>query len=74
MVPHPCRMDKKVSMLIVQMLEQNQFLKNFGPQRIITELQRWNIVEDRIPSRIQIKNKLSYHHRSVFNFNNKIKY
>jgi hypothetical protein len=38
MVPHHHRMDKQVSMLIVQMLEQNQFTKNFGPKRIISEL------------------------------------
>jgi hypothetical protein len=72
MVP-PChRMDKQVSMLIVQMLEQNQFTKNFGPKRIISELQRQNILEDRIPSRIQIQNQLLYHCRSVYNFNNEI--
>jgi len=40
MVPRRHRMDKQVSMLIVQMLEQNQFTKNFGPKRIISELQK----------------------------------
>jgi hypothetical protein len=40
MVPRHHRMDKQVSMLIVQMLEQNQFTKNFGPKRIISELRR----------------------------------
>jgi hypothetical protein len=38
MVPRHHRMDKQVSLLIVQMLEQNQFTKNFGPKRIISEL------------------------------------
>jgi hypothetical protein len=66
------RMDKEVSVMIVKLLEQNQFSKNFGPKRIMSELRRRNIAEERIPSRIQIQNKLSYHRRTVFNFNNEI--
>jgi hypothetical protein len=46
------RMDKEVSLMIVELLEQNQFSKNFGPKRIMSELQRCNIVEERIPCRI----------------------
>jgi hypothetical protein len=56
-----CRMDKEVSQMIVELLEQNQFSKNFGPKRIMSELQRRNISEERIPSWIQIQNKLSYY-------------
>jgi hypothetical protein len=66
------RMDKEVSQTIVELLEQNQFSKNFGPKRIMSELRRHNIVEERIPSWIQIQNKLSYYQQTVFNFNNKI--
>jgi len=66
------RMDKEVSQMIVELLEQNQFSKNFGPKRIMSELRRRNIAEERIPSRIQIQNKLSYYRRTVFNFNNEI--
>jgi len=65
-------MDKEVSQTIVELLEQNQFSKNFGPKRIMSELRRHNIVEERIPSWIQIQNKLSYYQQTVFNFNNKI--
>jgi hypothetical protein len=54
-------MDKEVSQMIVELLEQNQFSKNFGPKRIMSELQR-HIAEERIPtSWIQIQNKLSYY-------------
>jgi len=38
----------------------------------MSELRRCNIAEDRIPTRAQIQNKLSYHRRTVFNFNNEI--
>jgi len=65
-------MDKEVSVMLVELLEQNQFSKNFGPKRIMSELQRCNVAEEWIPSQIQIQNKLSYYRRTVFNFNNKI--
>jgi hypothetical protein len=71
-VPRPHKMDKEVSNMIVQLMEQNHFSKNFGPKRIMSELQRCNIAEDRIPTRAQIQNKLSYHRRTVFNFNNEL--
>jgi hypothetical protein len=71
-VPHPRKMDKEVSNMIVQLMEQNRFSKNFGPKRIMSELRRCNIAEDRIFTRVQIQNKLSYHCRTVFNFNNEI--
>ena len=54
-------MDKEVSQMIVELMEQNQFSKNFGPKRIMSELQRHNIAEEQISSRIQIQNKLSYY-------------
>jgi SOS response regulatory protein OraA/RecX len=53
-------------------MEQNRFSKNFGPKRIMSELRRQNISKDRIPTQVQIENKLSYHRRTVFNFNNEI--
>jgi hypothetical protein len=65
-------MDKEVSLMIVELFEQNQFSKNFGPKRIVSELRRRNVAEERIPSRIEIHNKLSYYRRTVFNFNNEI--
>jgi len=52
------RMDKEVSQMIVELLEQNQFSKNFVPKRIMSELRRSHIAEERIPSWIQIQNKL----------------
>jgi hypothetical protein len=64
------RMDKEVSQMIVELLEQNQFSKNFGPKWIMSELRRHNIAEERIPSQIQIQNKLSYYRQTVFNSNN----
>jgi hypothetical protein len=39
-VSHPCRINKEVSDLIVQLMEQNWFSKNFGPKRIMSELHR----------------------------------
>jgi hypothetical protein len=65
-------MDKEVSAMILQLMEQNQFTKTFGPKKVMSELRRHNIAEERIPSQIQIQNKLSYHRRTVFNFNNEI--
>jgi hypothetical protein len=65
-------MDREVRDTILQLLEQNQYMKNYGPKRIMSELCRHNISEILIPSRIQIHNMISYHHKSVFNFNNEI--
>jgi len=67
-----CPMDREVRGIIVQLLEQNQFTKNNGPKQIMSELCRRNISEILIPSRIQIQNMISYHRKSVFNFNNEI--
>jgi hypothetical protein len=63
--PHH-RMDKEVSQMIVELLEQSQFSKNFGPKRIMSELQRHYMQKNRV------QNKLSYYRRTVFNFNNEI--
>jgi hypothetical protein len=70
--PLPRRMDKEVGALIIALLEQNQFTKNFGPKKIVSELRRHNISEDRIPSRLQIQNKIFYHRKTMFNLNNEI--
>jgi hypothetical protein len=67
---HP--MDREVKGIIVQLLEQNRFMKNYGPKRIVSELCRRNISEILIPSSIQIQNLISYHCKSIFNFNNEI--
>ena len=68
-----CRpMDHEVRGIIVQLLEQNRFTKNYDPKRIMSELCRHNISKILIPSRIQIQNMISYHCKSVFNFNNEI--
>jgi hypothetical protein len=68
--PPPRRMDKEVGALIVELLEQNQFTKKYGPNMIISEMQRRNISEDRIPSKTQIQNKISYYYRkNTSNFN-----
>jgi hypothetical protein len=67
---HP--MVREVRGIIVQLLEQNRFTKNHGPKWIMSELRRCNISEILIPSRFQIQNMISYHCKSVFNFNNEI--
>jgi hypothetical protein len=67
---HP--MDHEVRGIIVQLLEQNQFTKNYSPKWIMSELCRRNISKILIPSRIQIQNMISYHRKSIFNFNNEI--
>jgi hypothetical protein len=67
---HP--MDHEVRGIIVLLLEQNRFTKNYSPKWIMSELHRCNISEILIPSRIQIQNMISYHHKSIFNFNNEI--
>jgi hypothetical protein len=68
-----CRlMDHEVRDTIVQLLEQNWFTKNYGLKWIMSELCRRNISKILTPSRIQIPNMISYHHNSVFNFNNEI--
>ena len=65
-------MDREVRGIIVQLLEQNRFIKNYGPKWIMSELCRCNISKILIPSRIQIQNMISYHCKSIFNFNNEI--
>jgi hypothetical protein len=70
--PHRRQMDKEVSALIIELLEQNQFTKKYGPKRIISDLQRRNISEERIPSRIQIQNKIHYYRKNISNFNKEI--
>jgi len=67
---HP--MDREVRDTIVQLLEQDQFTKNYRPKQIMSKLCRRKISEILIPSRIQIQNMTSYHHKSIFNFNNEI--
>jgi hypothetical protein len=42
MVPPHCQIDKEASSLMVQLMEQKQFRKNFGPKRIMSELLRHN--------------------------------
>jgi hypothetical protein len=64
--------DGEVKGIIVELLEQNWFMKNYGPKWIMSELCRRNISEILIPSRMQIQNMISYHRKSVFNFNNEI--
>jgi hypothetical protein len=71
-IPRHCPMDREVRDTILQLLEQNWFTKNYGPKWIMSELCRRNISEILIPSRIQIQNMISYHRKSVFNFNNEI--
>jgi len=65
-------MDHEVRGIIVQLLEQNWFMKNYGPKQIMSELYRRTISEILLPSRIQLQNMISYHCKSVFNFNNEI--
>jgi hypothetical protein len=64
--------DGEVKGIIVELLEQNWFTKNYGPKWIMSELCRRNTSEILISSRIQIQNMISYHRKSVFNFNNEI--
>ncbi len=49
-VSRPRKIDKEVSNMIVQLMEQNRFSKNFGPKRIMSELCRCNIAKDWIPT------------------------
>ncbi len=49
---HP--MDREVRDTIVQLLEQDQFTKNYRPKQIMSKLCRRKISEILIPSRIQI--------------------
>jgi hypothetical protein len=72
-IPRRCPMDHEVRDTIVQLLEQNRFTKNYGPQWIASELCRCNISEILIPNKIQIQNMISYHRKSIFNFNNEIR-
>jgi hypothetical protein len=71
-IPQRRLMNHEVRDTILQLLEQNRFTKNYGPKRIMSELRRRNISEILIPSRMQIQNMISYHHKSIFNFNNEI--
>ena len=71
-IPQRRPMNREVRDTIMQLLEQNRFTKNYGPKRIMSELRRRNISEICIPSRMQIQNMISYHRKSVFNFNNEI--
>lgn len=66
------RMDRGVASMIVEVLEANRHTKNFGACKILTELRLRNVPEDKMPSKRQITNKICYHRKSRFQFNNLI--
>ena len=45
---------------IVNLMKQHQFTKSYGPRRLMSDLRRMNISENKIPSYKQLQNKMFY--------------
>jgi hypothetical protein len=49
-----------VNETIVNLMKQHQFTKCYGPRRLMSDLWRMNITENKIPSYKQLQNKMFY--------------
>ena len=64
--------DKEVTKIVDALIVENRFAKNYGPRRIISELRRRNITDQRIPGRKQLQNRLYYFRKHKFGYHNEI--
>jgi hypothetical protein len=56
----------------LEFYEQHKFAKNYGPKRLVTDLQHQGVAEDKIPSQNQLQNHLYYFQKTKFQYSNEI--
>ena len=69
---HSRRVDKVVNDTIVNLMKQHQFTKSYGPRRLMSDLRRMNISENKIPSYKQLQNKMFYFRRNKLMYINEV--
>ena len=57
---------------IVNLMKQHQFTKSYGPRRLMSDLRRMNISENKIPSYKQLQNKMFYFRRNKLMYINEV--
>jgi hypothetical protein len=62
--------DKEVASVIDALVDEHRFSKNYGPQRITSELRRRNIPDVKIPGYKQLENRLYYYQKRKFGYHN----
>jgi len=70
--PDNIPLTKDILSAIDNLLEQQQFAKNYGPKRLVTGLRRQGVAEDKIPSQKQLQNHLYYFRKTKFQYSNEI--
>jgi hypothetical protein len=63
---------KDILSAIDNLLEQHKFAKNYGLKRLVTDLWRQGVAEDKIPSQKQLQNHLYYFRKTKFQYSNEI--
>ena len=69
---HSRRVDKVVNETIVNLMKQHQFTKSYGPRRLMSDLRRMNISENKNPSYKQLQNKMFYFRRNKLMYINEV--
>ena len=64
--PDNIPLTKDILSAIDNLLEQHKFAKNYGPKRLVTDLRRQGVAEDKIPSQKQLQNHLYYFRKTKF--------
>ena len=70
--PDNIPLTKDILSAIDNLLEQHKFAKNYGPKRLVTDLRRQGVAEDKIPSQKQLQNHLYYFRKTKFQYSNEI--
>lgn len=66
------QVDKVVNKVILKLMNQHQFTRAYGPRRLMCDLRRMNISENRIPSYKQLQNKMFYFRRHKLIYVNEV--
>jgi hypothetical protein len=66
------RVDKVVNKKILTLMKQHQFTKCYGPRHLMSDLQRMNISENKIPFYKQLQNKMLYFRHNKLMFINEV--
>jgi hypothetical protein len=61
-----------VNKTILTLMKQHQFTKCYGPRRLMSDLRRLNINENKIPSYKQLQNKTFYFRRNKLMYINEV--
>jgi hypothetical protein len=70
--PDNIRADKQTIETVEKLLVKNKFTKNYGPKRLISDLQSMNVPDSKIPTYKQLLNKLFYFRKTQFHYVNEI--